>query len=729
MKAKQDNLKLMCIVGLLVKIIFLTTGCLEFSLISDSLSPDQVQNIVGGNPDPAQNPGPNPGNNPSPVPQPNPNNPINPTPNQPPINTPPVSYSCSAQNPLVSKAKEIHVMSRSEYIKSVELITGKAFINENEIKNWDLSYFVNGFNNQSRLNMDTNKLEGLFKAASLSADMAWDSWKNNCVLFVNQRGYSWSECVESHLKKYLPLMFRQNVSNTEIDKLISVGMKYLKSHEDIEYNHQFRGYLDTVTGNSMSASGWAVDNSANKRNVLVEFYVSEQGSNNEKYIGSALADKSRPDVNRALGVTGNHGYTFNLPKAVLTHNKNYTLHAYAVSINELTPNKTKLTVTQPKSFTANKNAVQATVVRNYPPELVTAVKTIFQVAFADPRFFLKGLHPMRGQRGSLVQAYELADRLAFYLAGAIPDKVLHEKAKDQSLLQSEVLNQEFERLLASNLDSFVEDFAGGWFSFKEALSSSDQSYNDLGQELKLSFKKMIQDNMPIDQLLSPGFTFLNSNLNSRYRLPGSVGNGFDLIQTQKRGGVLLNGLMAYLTKDDLGETHVIKRGNYVLNKVLCKSIPIADNSIRQVINSSIQNLSGRDDLTPAERLSIHRNSGVSCKSCHGEIDPIGLSLERLDASGAFRWKYGDGKDIVLNETLLGQRINTTYDLIDILSVSPQTYSCFAQRVSEYASMNIKQAWKSDVDCQNDPSGFVQGGEVGLKDLIKKLVMSENFKSI
>jgi hypothetical protein len=73
-----------------------------------------------------------------------------------------------------------------------------------------------------------------------------------------------------------------------------------------------RGYLDTArlsgtsTSKSIVATGWAMDPGFTSQSVPVRVTVKSPDASSKSY--SAFASLARPDVNRALGVTGNHGY-------------------------------------------------------------------------------------------------------------------------------------------------------------------------------------------------------------------------------------------------------------------------------------------------------------------------------------------------------------------------------------------------------------------------------------
>jgi FG-GAP repeat len=87
------------------------------------------------------------------------------------------------------------------------------------------------------------------------------------------------------------------------------------------------GSMDTIDGNGV-ISGWAADKDVPSQSIMVHFYIDApvgQGT----YIGGTTANISRPDVNTAVGITGNHGYRWTLP----TQYRNGTprkIHVYAI---------------------------------------------------------------------------------------------------------------------------------------------------------------------------------------------------------------------------------------------------------------------------------------------------------------------------------------------------------------------------------------------------------------
>lgn len=78
-------------------------------------------------------------------------------------------------------------------------------------------------------------------------------------------------------------------------------------------------------------SGWAVDQDEPARVLDVHVYrEAAAGQPGAIFVGSFKADQSRPDVNTALGVTGNHGFSIATPQAV-RDGGTHKIYVYAIN--------------------------------------------------------------------------------------------------------------------------------------------------------------------------------------------------------------------------------------------------------------------------------------------------------------------------------------------------------------------------------------------------------------
>jgi hypothetical protein len=86
------------------------------------------------------------------------------------------------------------------------------------------------------------------------------------------------------------------------------------------------GNLDNVTSTGL-VSGWVLDPDTPTTPISVHFYL-DAPSGQSAFIGLALANTSRPDVNQVTGYPGDHGFSFQLPSSV--SNGNHTIYVYGI---------------------------------------------------------------------------------------------------------------------------------------------------------------------------------------------------------------------------------------------------------------------------------------------------------------------------------------------------------------------------------------------------------------
>ncbi|MEK7596678.1 MAG: hypothetical protein AAB450_01020 [Patescibacteria group bacterium] len=93
-------------------------------------------------------------------------------------------------------------------------------------------------------------------------------------------------------------------------------------------NNKPVGYLDNVSCSLFA--GWAYDPDDTSAQIGVHFYAGGRAGEGGVFIGSAVANVSRPDVNSTTGVTGNHGFSFTVPPS-LHDGATHAIYAYGIN--------------------------------------------------------------------------------------------------------------------------------------------------------------------------------------------------------------------------------------------------------------------------------------------------------------------------------------------------------------------------------------------------------------
>ena len=120
------------------------------------------------------------------------------------------------------------------------------------------------------------------------------------------------------------------------------------------------GYLENLV-DSYLISGWAADKDDVTRPIDVHFYVDGAAGAGGLYIGSATANLSRQDVLVNAGISGNHGFHFQIPPAY----QDGKAHSYYVYGIDLTPNSDNPLLTwAPKSFTVGSSNTSGSTINN-----------------------------------------------------------------------------------------------------------------------------------------------------------------------------------------------------------------------------------------------------------------------------------------------------------------------------------------------------------------------------
>ncbi len=369
-----------------------------------------------------------------------------------------------------------------------------------------------------------------------------------------------------------------------------------------------------------------------------------------------------------------------------------------------------------------------------------AIGVAMQAVLASPRFlYFVTNEPATAKPGDLyaLDDYELASRLSYFLWSSLPDDALLARAaKPGELRKTEVVTAEVSRMLKdAKVGRLVEGFAGGWLhlgAFNSDLIQPEPLVfpkfdaplrGAMVKESELFFRSIIDTNASPLALLGADYTFVNKRLADHYGIAGvtSADHGRVSLSQLKvpRRGVLGHGSLLTYSSNTF-RTNVPKRGNFVLEQLMCAPLPEPE-----MVPPLPVMVSGE---TMRERLKLHMQKGSTCIGCHQIMDPIGLALEVFDGVGAHRTKEGTA-DIDPSGTLPdGTAFKDHLELIALLEKDPRFPRCFSAAVTEYAigrSLDIQgQGYDS---CVADALGqAVTASKLGWAELVTSIVRSELF---
>lgn len=270
-------------------------------------------------------------------------------------------------------------------------------------------------------------------------------------------------------------------------------------------------------------------------------------------------------------------------------------------------------------------------------DFTDAMITAFSAILCSPDFLY-----LAPEKDKLTSA-DLANRLSYFLWNGPPDTEL--RAAKNPLAQTPRL------LKDSRSEQFINAFLDAWLDLREINTDAPDAglYPDyyLDDHLTESslletrqfFTHLIQNNLPVQNLIDSDFAFVNERLAKHYDLPHSEGVAPRLVtlpEDSPRGGLLTQASVLRVTANGTTTSPVI-RGAWIVERLLGIHIPPPPSGIAAVEPDT------RGATTIREQLDLHRSS-TSCNACHAKFDPAGFALESFDIAGGWRDRYrGIGK--------------------------------------------------------------------------------------
>lgn len=239
-----------------------------------------------------------------------------------------------------------------------------------------------------------------------------------------------------------------------------------------------------------------------------------------------------------------------------------------------------------------------------------------------------------------------ASKLSYFLSSTIPNERLRNSVAEGELASFAHVREEVQRRIDhGEADPFLKAFPYAWLELSDInfmapdpdkfhhYHRKDVSDDMIGEVLHF-FRHAVENNVPIPELLSANYSFVNADLAKVYQLddvPQDSKFRKHVFNDGRRGGLLGMGAFLTVTADSLA-TSPIHRAIYVMENFMGihptpppPDVEIAEPDVRQA-------------KTIKEILNKHR-SDPNCASCHRAIDPFGYAFENFDPSGAWRDVY------------------------------------------------------------------------------------------
>ncbi len=323
-----------------------------------------------------------------------------------------------------------------------------------------------------------------------------------------------------------------------------------------------------------------------------------------------------------------------------------------------------------------------------------SVQTALTAVLVSPHFLFRGElqpNPDNPKGAYPIDEWALASRLSYFLWSTMPDAELFAQAAAGTLHKN--LDAQVKRMLADPKSSaLIDNFADQWLQTRNLaqVQPDAKTFPDwdkllaraMERETDMLFEHIMRENLPVTELLSADYTFVNERLARLYGIDGVEGDAFVKVKlpANRPGGILGQGSFLTLTSNPT-RTSPVKRGKYVLENLLGTPPPPPPPAVPDLNDSKRTELHG----TLRQRLEQHRKDPI-CASCHQRMDPIGFGLENFDGIGQWREKDGDAPVDAAGTLVSGEQFKGPNELRKILLTKKRGdfLRCVSEKMLTYA---------------------------------------------
>jgi Protein of unknown function (DUF1592)/Protein of unknown function (DUF1588)/Protein of unknown function (DUF1595)/Protein of unknown function (DUF1585)/Protein of unknown function (DUF1587) len=300
--------------------------------------------------------------------------------------------------------------------------------------------------------------------------------------------------------------------------------------------------------------------------------------------------------------------------------------------------------------------------------------------------------------GTLIKLddYELASRLSYFLWGSMPDATLFAAADAGALHTPDQVAAQAERLLRDpRADESLADFIRQWLELGALpeLIKDASFYPAFAPELRAAMQEettrfardVLRGPSPtFENLLTARYTFVDAALARYYGVKPDAQGRVDLAGSPRLGLLTQGALLA--VKGNSYRTSPVRRGKFVLNRLLCKSVPPPPPNV-------VPELPPPDPTrTLREQMAMHRDT-PACAACHTSMDALGFAFEHFDGAGHYREaENGQPIDASGNVQLAAGTLafRNAEELVRGLAASPEAQACFARQWLRFALDRFEQ---------------------------------------
>ena len=356
-----------------------------------------------------------------------------------------------------------------------------------------------------------------------------------------------------------------------------------------------------------------------------------------------------------------------------------------------------------------------------------ARRAVVQASLFSPHF----LYRSEIGTGGRLTAFELAQKLSYFLWGAPPDDALLAKAFDGSIEDSAVYAAEVDRLLASpRAEGRVVELVFDWLGLDHVDLSSKDDAAELDPALEASMiaeatemirAVLFEGDGKLRTLMTTRTTFVDGLLAEHYGIDGVTGNELrevDLAGTG-RAGLLTTALMLTAHSKESGRSPM-QRGKFLVDELMCMGFPAEAGAAAMELPGGVEDRSFREQFAPLETT-------LPCSNCHRMLN-AGFALDVFNSVGR-RWPL----DRVGHEEAEGvfdlapyERLafETTEEAVEGFAEHGALVRCFVAQTHRYAQGSVPAT--DDAELMGELEAAFDANDGHVMNLIRDIALSERF---
>ncbi len=300
--------------------------------------------------------------------------------------------------------------------------------------------------------------------------------------------------------------------------------------------------------------------------------------------------------------------------------------------------------------------------------------------------------PNDPQAKHIINDFELASRLSYFLWSSMPDDRLFRLASKGALRNRKTLREEVARMLQDDrAEALVENFGGQWLNLRNLadIAPDPKQFPGFDHELRqamqreteLFFREIVREDRSVLDFIDGEFTYLNGRLAKHYNIKGVTGGEFQRVSLKNtpRSGVLTHASILTLTSNPT-RTSPVKRGKWIMENILGTPPPVPPDNVPEIEEAQ----KAKPNATFRQQLELHRKD-PNCATCHRQMDALGFGFENFDAIGRWRDLEGKLKIDASGELPDGGVFNGPRELVQLLRARKDDFTrMFVERMLVYS---------------------------------------------